>query len=74
MFTTKGVSVQRTHFDCVVSSHSPEFATEVRDLLLKPPMDDPYDVLKSEIVKHTAVSDYNNSSVVKSSATVSSVP
>ena len=57
MFTTKGVTVQRTHFDYVVSSLSPEFATEVRDLLLKPPMDDPYDVLKAELVKRTAASE-----------------
>ena len=57
MFTTKGVTVQRTHFDYVVSSLSLEFAMEARDLLLKPPTDDPYDVLKAELVKRTAASE-----------------
>ena len=57
MFTTKGVTVQRTRFDYMVSSLSPEFATEVRDFLLKPPTDDPHDVLKAELVKHTAASE-----------------
>ena len=33
-------------FDHVVASLSPEFAAEVRDLLLHPPADDPYSVLK----------------------------
>ena len=57
MFTTKGVTVQRTRFDYMVSSLSLEFATEVQDLLLKPPMDDPYDILEADLVKHTAASE-----------------
>ena len=36
-FATKGVTVQKTKFDYVISSLTPEFAMEVRDLLLKPP-------------------------------------
>ena len=56
MFTTKGVTVQRTRFDYVVSSLSPEFTTEVQDLL-KPPMNDPYDVFKVELGKCTAASE-----------------
>ena len=34
-----------------------EFATEVRDLLLRPPEDTPYDTLKTELVKRTAASE-----------------
>ena len=56
-FTTRGITTQKTRFEYVVSSLSPEFAFEVRDLLLKPPADDPYDTLKVELIKRTAVSD-----------------
>ena len=35
----------------------PEFAAEVRDLLLKPPTDNPYDVLKEQLIRRTAASE-----------------
>ena len=56
-FTCRGVTAQRTRFDYVVSSLKPEFAMEIRDLLLKPPDDRPYDVLKAQLVKRTAASE-----------------
>ncbi len=56
VFTTKRITVQRTMFDYVVSSLSPIIATEIRDLLLKPPAEDPYEVLKAELIKRTAAS------------------
>lgn len=56
-FTTRGISTQKTKFDHVIASLSPEFATEVRDLLLKPPADNPYDTLKTELIKRTAASE-----------------
>ena len=55
-FTTKRITSQRTMFDYVVSSLNPEFATEVRDLLLRPPTDNPYATLKAELIQRTAAS------------------
>ena len=55
-FTTKRVTVQKTKFDYVISSLSPEVAMEVRDLLLKPPTDNPYNTLKAQLIKRTAAS------------------
>ena len=43
-FTTKGVTAQKTRFDYVIASLSPEFATEVWDVILKPHA---YDTLKT---------------------------
>ena len=56
-FATRRVTSQKTQFDYVVSSLGPEFATEVRDLLLRPPEDTPYDILKAELIKRTAASE-----------------
>ena len=56
-FTTRGITSQKTCFDYVVSSLSPEFTIEVRDLLLRPPDEGPYDTLKAEIIKRTAASE-----------------
>ena len=56
-FATKGVTVQKTKFDYPISSLTPEFAMEVRDLLLKPPAENPYDNLKTQLIKRTAASE-----------------
>ena len=56
-FNTRGITNQKTRFDYVISSLSPEIACEVRDLLLRPPPDSPYDVLKTELSKRTAASE-----------------
>ena len=56
-FATRRVTSQKTRFEYVVSSLGPEFATEVRDLLLRPPADNPYDTLKAELIKRTAASE-----------------
>ena len=56
-FTTRGITASRTKFDYVVSSLSPEFTTEVRDLLLSPPGDQPYETLKRELTNRTSLSE-----------------
>ena len=56
-FATKRLTAQKTKFDFVVASLSPEVVTEVRDLVLHPPIDTPYDVLKETLIKRTAASE-----------------
>ena len=53
-FSTRGITVERTKFDYIVSALSPDTAMEVRDLVLTPPTDDPYTKLKQELIKRTA--------------------
>ena len=55
-FTTRGITVQKTHFDYVISSLSSEFAIEIGDLLLRPPAENPYDALQAQPIKRTAAS------------------
>ena len=56
-FTTRRITTQQTKFDYIVASLSPDFATEVRDLILRPPTENPYDVLKEQLTKRTAASE-----------------
>ena len=56
-FTTRGVTAQKTRFVYVISSLSPEFTIEVRDLLLRPPAENPYNTLKAELIKRMAASE-----------------
>lgn len=56
-FTTRGITAQKTRFEYIISSLSPEFAVEVRDLLLTPPADNPYDTLKAQLIKRTTASE-----------------
>ena len=56
-FSTRGITSQKTMLDYVVASLSPEFATEIRDLILKPPVEYPYKVIKEQLTKRTATSE-----------------
>ena len=56
-FTTRGITQQRTKYDHIVASLAPEYATEIRDLILQPPDDAPYDTLKQQLIKRTAASE-----------------
>ncbi len=50
-FSTQNITNKRTHFDHVIAALAPEITTEVRDLLLSPLADHPYDVLRAELIK-----------------------
>jgi hypothetical protein len=56
-FACRRITSQKSKFDHVVGSLSPEFAVEVRDLLLKPPTDSPYTALKEQLTKRTTASE-----------------
>jgi len=43
-------------FDYIVGSLSPDVATEVRDLILKPPTVSLYTALKEQLIQRTAAS------------------
>ena len=56
-FSTRGITNQKTMFNYVIASLSPEVAAEIRDLILAPQDGTPYNVLKQQLVKRTAVSE-----------------
>ena len=56
-FSTRGITSQRTRFDYVIASLAPEVAQEVRDLLLQPPTDMPYNTLKDTLIQCTTLSE-----------------
>ena len=56
-FTTRRITSEKTRFDYVIASLSPEVATEIRDLILKPPETTPYKVLKEQLICRTTASE-----------------
>ena len=48
--------MQWTKPDHIVTSLSQEITTEVRDLILKPPTNDPCDI-KAKLIEHTPISE-----------------
>eukprot|EP00794_Sanderia_malayensis_P020686 gene20686-biopygen17073 len=56
-FRTKNITTQRQRFAHVVSVLQPEIAEEVREILLSPPILNPYDTLRNELIKRTSLSE-----------------
>ena len=56
-FSTSNITVQKIKFEYIVALLSPEYATEVRDLLLHPPAENLYDVLREQLIKQTGASE-----------------
>ena len=56
-FAIRNIVSQQTKFYHIVGSLSPEVATEVRDIILRPDAEAPYDKLKEALLKRTAVSE-----------------
>ena len=56
-FLTRNITSQSTKFAYVISSLQPDIAQEIRDILISPPPTNPYDVLKSELIKRTSASE-----------------
>ena len=56
-FYARNITSQPTKFTYIVSSLQPEIPQEIRDILLHPPVDRPYDTLKSELIKRTSASE-----------------
>ena len=53
-FSTRGITAEKKKFDHIVASLSPDFATEVRDLILQPPVPHPYTTWKEQLIRRTA--------------------
>ena len=56
-FMLRGITAQVTKFHHVLANFSQEIATEVRDLLMIPPTENPYNVLKETLIKRTTLSE-----------------
>ena len=54
-FMLRGITAQLTKFHHVLTNLSQEIAIEVRDLLMNPPTENPYDVLKKTHIKRTTL-------------------
>lgn len=57
LFATRSISSQITKFHYAVSALSPTEAAEVRDIIMSPPTDTPYDKLKHELIKRMTASE-----------------
>lgn len=56
-FATAKITGQLTKFHHIIAVLSPEIATVVRDLILAPPPQNPYDTLKAELVRRASISE-----------------
>ena len=56
-FSIQNITQQKTRFHYVIAALDPEVAVEVRDLVLHPPNDVPYNKLRSELIKRMEASE-----------------
>uniref|UniRef100_A0A1X7VCW7 DUF7041 domain-containing protein n=1 Tax=Amphimedon queenslandica TaxID=400682 RepID=A0A1X7VCW7_AMPQE len=56
-FTTRRIISQKSRYDYVVSSLSPEYATEMRDLIIDPSSSNLYNTLKAKLIERIAPSE-----------------
>ncbi|XP_037529488.1 uncharacterized protein LOC119406826 [Rhipicephalus sanguineus] len=56
-FTTRRIVSQETKFHHVIAALTPTEAAEVRDIILAPPTEQPYDALKRELIRRTTLSE-----------------
>ena len=56
-FSTRGIVAEATKYAHVISSLQPEVAQEVRDLLLSPPKEKQYAILKDTLIQRTSASE-----------------
>ena len=56
-FWPRGITAQVTKFNHVLANLSQDIATEVRDLLMYPPVENPYDTLKETLIERTMFSE-----------------
>ena len=56
-FATRNVTLDSTKYAYVVSALTPDIAQEVRDILLSPPTENPYKMLKDELIKRTSATE-----------------
>ena len=56
-FLTHGITSQSTQFSYVISSLQPEIVQEIRDLLISPSTETPYNALKATLIHHTSASE-----------------
>lgn len=54
---TRNITSQKMKFDYIVASLAPEFAQEVRDLILRLQVNVPYNVLKETLISHMTASE-----------------
>ena len=54
-FMLRGITAQKTKFHHVLANLLQVITTEVRDQLINPPKENPYDVLKDTLIKRTTL-------------------
>ena len=59
-FSRRGITTSRTKYKGIVCALPMEYATEIQDLLLDPPEEEPYEKLKQQLITRIADSECQN--------------